>query len=87
MNGIGFANEDKTPLSADLLLLEPLLLPRTMILIDGRTNNARFLKNNLRRPWQIDEDPDGRFSILELCEDPLGGRNRDRIKFCLGDGA
>ena len=85
VNGIGFSNPERTPLAADLLLLEPTILPRTMILVDGRTNNARFLMNNLRRTWRFEQDPDGRFSILELCEEPLGLRNKKRINFCLGN--
>ena len=31
-------------MAADLLLMESILLPGTFILVDGRTNNARFLE-------------------------------------------
>lgn len=84
VNGVGFAAPGRTPMAADMLLLEPLLLPGTMILVDGRVNNARFLANNFCRDWDVYEDPDGRFASFELIEPPLGRRNRDRIMFCTG---
>ena len=79
VNGIGFANPERTPLAADLLMLEPSLLPGTMILVDGRINNVRFLDNNFRRPWKLSQDPEGNFAIFELTEPPLGARNKARL--------
>lgn len=84
VNGIGFANEERTPLAADLLLLEPSFVPGLMILVDGRVNNARFLSRNFSRDYTVEEDPDGRFTTFELAEPPLGARNRARLDYCLG---
>ena len=72
INGMTFRG--RTPMSADLLLMEPTLIPGTMVLIDGRTNNARFLINNLKRPWfecPTEED----YTLLRLEEPKLGKIN------------
>lgn len=82
VNGFSFTGLGRTPLAADLLQLEPIFLPGTFILVDGRTNNVRFLARNFRRSWSLREDPDGRFATFELREAPLGARNRARLAFC-----
>ena len=48
INNVSFQCLERTPISADILLLESTLLPGTRILVDGRTNNVRFLRNNLK---------------------------------------
>jgi hypothetical protein len=87
IRGISTASPDRLPMSADILLFEPFLLPGTIIIVDGRTANARFLKNNLQRNWEykyfIDED----IHIFELIEQPLGKLNSKQIRFCLSDKA
>ena len=60
------------PMSADLLRLEPHLWPGTMIVTDGRTANARFLKPRFRRYWESLFDPFGDRTIMRLTEIPLG---------------
>ena len=44
-----FQCDERTVMAADLLLMESILLPGTFILVDGRTNNTRFLKNNFQK--------------------------------------
>ena len=56
VNNISFQCLERTPISADILLLESTLLPGTRILVDGRTNNVRFLKNNLKRKFRFKWD-------------------------------
>jgi hypothetical protein len=85
VDGVGFANRERTPLAADLLRLEPSFVPGLMILVDGRVNNARFLRRNFQRDYTVHEDPDGRFTTFALDEAPLGDRNRQRRAYCLGD--
>ena len=75
INGLSFKCDERTVMSADLLLLEPCLLPGTTILIDGRTNNARFLKNNFKRSYKYVWDKKGDVSIFELNEERLGKYN------------
>ncbi len=85
VNGLDFKHRERTVMSGDLLLMEPTFVPGMMILIDGRTNNARFLATNFRRTYDWLEDPDGQFSMFELVEPPLGPKNRARLEYCAGD--
>lgn len=62
-------------MAADLLLMESILLPGTFILVDGRTNNARFLKNNFQRNFEMSWDKDGDVTSFELQEERLGKYN------------
>lgn len=75
VNGMTFQCMERTVMSGDLLLMEPILLPGTFILIDGRTNNARFLKNNLKRDYEIIWDKAGDVTTIELVEERLGKYN------------
>ncbi|WP_120495687.1 hypothetical protein [Kiloniella sp. EL199] len=84
-NGISFRHNDRVVLSSDLISIEYLLLPGTLIVIDGRTTNARFLKDFLKRPWQYTYNEKGDVHLLELKEKPLGEINKRQIKFCLGN--
>jgi len=75
INGLTFQCLERTVMSGDLLLMEPILLPGTFILIDGRTNNARFLKNNLKRQYEYIWDKAGDVTTIELVEERLGKYN------------
>jgi hypothetical protein len=82
LNGSSFCdNLERTVISADLLRLEPTFTPGTFIIVDGRTNNARFLKNNFQRNWNIVENPVADITTFELCTPPLGVHNLNRLKF------
>ena len=84
INGIDFKNNsDLTVMSNDLLKIENLLIPGCYILVDGRTNNARFLKNNFKRNWDYFHDEDGDTHHFELVEAPLGKYNLEQLKYCL----
>ena len=41
---------ERTVMAADILVMEPTLLPGTVIVVDGRESNIRFLTRNLQRP-------------------------------------
>jgi hypothetical protein len=84
--GISTDHPDRLPMSCDLLKIEHFLLPGTMILLDGRTANARFLRSNFQRGWVHRHDEEGDVSVFELCEPPLGRYNRRQLEFCLGGG-
>lgn len=75
INGMSFQCDERTVMSGDLLLMEPVLLPGTFILVDGRTNNARFLVNNFQRDFQFKWNPEEDFSTFELKEERLGKYN------------
>ena len=75
VNGMTFQCDERTVMAADLLLMESILLPGTFILVDGRTNNARFLKNNFQRNFEMRWDKDGDITSFELKEERLGKYN------------
>lgn len=75
VNGLSFQCDERTVMSADLLLMEPTLLPGTFILVDGRTNNVRFLQNNFKRNYAFEWDRKGDVSTFELKEEKLGPYN------------
>jgi len=83
VNGMDFAQcSDRTVMSADLCLMEPTLLPGCFIVVDGRTNNARFIKNNFQRDWLYTWHVERSISTFELKEDPLGNLNNNMLKYC-----
>jgi hypothetical protein len=85
VQGISTRHPDRLPMSCDILRLEPFLLPGTLVLVDGRTANARFLKSHFYREWAYQgEESDVHW--FELREAPLGRYNRAQIDYCLGDG-
>ena len=85
INGFSFANKCRMPMSADILRFEFFLEPGTLILVDGRTANARFLKAYLRRNWLYEHDPIGDIHYFELDEPPLGKFNQVKLEFCLDE--
>ena len=85
IRGIHNRHPDRLPMVADLLSLEYYLLPGTIILTDGRTSNARFLRNNFQREWSYIHDPNIDISLFRLDESPLGRYNRLELEFKAGD--
>mgnify|MGYP006146575129 FL=1 len=75
INGLTFHCNERTVMSADLLLMESTFLPGTFILVDGRTNNTRFLKNNFKRKYIFNWDKKFDRSTFELDEERLGKHN------------
>lgn len=87
IRGISTATADRLPMAADILLFEPFLLPGTLIVVDGRTANARFLKNNLQRNWEYRHFEKEDVHTFELVESPLGKINERQIRFSSGKKA
>jgi hypothetical protein len=85
VNGMSLKHSDRLPMAADILTFEHFLLPGTLIVVDGRTANARFLKCNLQRNWEHHHAEDHDAHYFELKETPLGVFNKKQISFCLGD--
>lgn len=86
VNGISTRNFDRWPLACDILKIEHLLLPGTLVVSDGRTANVRFLLANFQRKWRHEHDVDGDVHFLELIDEPLGQWNQRHVEFCLGPG-
>lgn len=85
VNGLSWMNPDRTVCAGDILIMESTLLPGTCVLVDGRSNNARFLINNLQRHWGTEYDRSAEVTALELQEPPLGALNERRLRYCLGE--
>lgn len=84
IRGISTCHSERVPMSADLLALEHFLLPGTLIVVDGRTANARFLKSNFQRNWIYCHDEIADQHFFELSEKPLGVYNQRQLNYCLG---
>lgn len=84
VRGISTRSPDRMPMAADILAMEHFLLPGTLILVDGRTANARFLKANLQRDWRYEHDIEGDVHTFDLIEAPLGPINRRHVAWALG---
>lgn len=85
IRGISTNHQDRLPMAGDILVLEHFFLPGTLLVVDGRTANARFLKTNLQRDWIYCYDKSADQHYFELSEDPLGVYNKKQIDFCLGN--
>ena len=85
VRGLSTRFKDRMPMAADILSFEHFLQPGTLIVIDGRTANARFLKTNFQRNWYYYHDSNFDQHFFELSEPPLGKYNEKMINHCLGE--
>jgi hypothetical protein len=83
-SGITFSQNNRIVISADLLKIEPILLPRTLVLVDGRMANVRFLTQHLYRNWHINSNFNGDITTFELDEPPLGKSQAAILEYQLG---
>ena len=80
-NNINFKDKSFTPIQNNILKMESFLIPGTIILIDGRTNNAHYFRKKLYRKWSyrhiklIDQH------IFELKDPPIGDYNKKVLNF------
>lgn len=80
--GINMRHKDRTLVSCDILSIEHLLIPGTIIIWDGQKNNVNFFKKNSIRNWKIYEDR--KIFIAELNEKSLGIYNDEHLKLLNG---
>lgn len=78
-NGFKSGGVDGFPMSGDLLLVEYFFKPGAVILVDGRTANARFLRDAFRQDWWYLHDEEEDVHYFQLVEPPLGSRNKRSI--------
>ena len=69
------------PMVCDVLKFEHFLTPGTIIVTDGRTANARFLKSNFQRNWEHFHLDASDHNLFYLNESPLGKWNKEQLKF------
>lgn len=74
-------HKDMMPMSCDILRIEHFLTPGTLIVVDGRAANARFIRTNLQRQWVYEYDENYDQHIFLLNESPLGKYNRRQLEF------
>ena len=74
-------NRDITNITCDLLIIESVLLPGTIVIFDGGTNNARFNIRNLQRNWLSHQCIDNDYTILILDEPHLGIHHKNQLFF------
>ncbi len=75
IRGLSFQCDERTTMPADLLLMESTFLPGTFILVDGRTNNTRFLQRNFTRTYIVRHHRQDDVTTFELNEERLGKYN------------
>lgn len=85
VRGVSTRHPDRLPMAADILSIEWFLVPGTIILVDGRTANARFLAKNLQRNWIFHHYPDLDISVFQLDENPLGVYSAKHMNFMYGN--
>lgn len=71
---------ERVPISSDVINIESWLEPATILIVDGRTANVRYLKRNLQRDWQWSSNFENDCSIAILREEPLGKKNIEKLK-------
>jgi hypothetical protein len=80
-NGINLNHNDFMPMSCDLLKIESFLKPGTIIIVDGRAANSRFLKSNFQREWKYSYNNTNDQHVFYLNEKPLGKLNNNQLNF------
>ncbi|MEK9652318.1 MAG: hypothetical protein VW437_00965 [Betaproteobacteria bacterium] len=84
VRGISSNSASGLPMSADVLAMEHFLAPGTLIVVDGRGANARFIHANLQRRWLYSYVAEYDQHFFELVEEPLGKLNKIQLDYCLG---
>ena len=81
INGISTRHKDMAPMVSDILKFEYFYTPGTIIVCDGRTANASFLKDHFKRKWEYMNDKKNDQHIFCLIDQPLGEYNISQLKF------
>jgi hypothetical protein len=81
INGISTRHKDMMPMVSDILKFEYFYTPGTMIICDGRSANAKFLKDNFTRNWIYFNNSNCDQHIFTLSDPLLGKYNKLQIDF------
>ena len=84
INSFNIGHKDFMPMTSDILKIEHFLKPGTIIVVDGRAANSRFLKTNFQRNWKYFYNSFNDQHVFLLDEKPLGTLNRNQLKFYFG---
>tara|TARA_B100000768_G_C11202112_1_gene342222 strand:- start:65 stop:871 length:807 start_codon:yes stop_codon:yes gene_type:complete len=81
INGISTRHKDMMPMVCDILKFEYFYTPGTVIVCDGRSANAKFLKDNFKRNWKYYHDDKNDQHIFYLNDPILGKYNKLQLEF------
>lgn len=81
INGINTSHKDMMPMSCDILKFEYFYIPGTIIVVDGRGANSKFLKDHLKRNWKYLKDKAIDQHLFWLDDSLLGKYNKLQIDF------
>ena len=81
INGISTKHNDLMPMACDILKIEYFLIPGTIILVDGRGANVKFLRDNFKRNWLYKYDKPFDQHIFYLNDPSIGKYNDRQLKF------
>jgi hypothetical protein len=81
INGISTRHKDMMPMVCDILKFEYFYTPGTMIIVDGRAANAKFLRDHFKRKWKYVNDRKNDQHIFYLVDPVLGKHNKLQLKF------
>ena len=79
INNITIKHKDMMPMACDIIKLENFYTPGTIIVVDGRGANAKFLKDNFKRNWLYRYECDQH--IFYLNDPVLGKYNKLQLEF------
>ena len=81
VSGISTRHQDFMPMQCDLLTIEYYLIPGTIIVFDGRSANAKFVKDHFKRSWKYKNDRVNDQHIFHLKDPILGKINKNLLNF------
>ena len=81
INGISTRHKDMMPMVCDILKFEYFYTPGTLIVCDGRSANAKFLKDHFKRNWKYINDKKKDQHIFYLQDPILGKYNKLQLEF------
>jgi len=81
INNFTTDHKDLMPMVGDIIKFEYFLTPGTIIITDGRSANAQFLKDNFKRNWLYDYDKKNDQNLFYLDAPCLGKWNKLQLNF------
>lgn len=81
INGISTRHKDMMAMVCDILKFEYFYTPGSIIVVDGRSANAKFLKDNFKRKWKYIDDKKNDQHIFYLVDPVLGKYNKLQLEF------
>lgn len=79
--GINTGHKDLMPMMCDVLKFEYFFIPGTIIILDGRAANAKFLKDHFKRKWRYIRDIKNDQHVFLLKDPILGKYNKLQTEF------